>query len=1030
MRTAPRGRPELGVPSVLLGMLLAVLLAPVVAGAADPVDAALALDGSGRHQEALARLLRLAVDGSGAQAARAAAAAARIQVERRDPEAAESLARAALGRDPDQAEARRVLARIARGRGDPAGAVAELRAALAQTGDPGIGGELAEALLADARPREAAEVLAGLAEATPEDGETHALLGRARAASGDAAGAEAAFARAAGAAGTPAPLRLEALVALGHLRLGGGDPEGAREAWLRALELDPGDEAAARGLASVVPDARLRTALVDALHPAPRDLTAVDLAGIASLPQPEVALPAQVVLDERVFEVDGERLARRTVHRIVRVGTESGARSLSELYLPFDSAGEEPVIHRARTFTPDGAEHVFDRNTAFRTSPPGREEGGLHTDQRLLVLALPAVHPGSVLEVVVTFVSRGPLPEVRWSDEMSALHPFPVGLARYVVRLPPELEPRISLPDGWTEVSEAATPESPPGRVFERRAVPAFAAEDGMPPADVVHPGVVVTPAVGWGDVASWFHAGFAPRTYASAEVAARARRAVEGAGSDREGVARILHAVERDVRYVGLEFGEGAFVPVPAHEVATRRMGDCKGKTALLAAMLDVVGIRAVPALVRSGGPADLDRGSPAVRQFNHVVAWVPDVDGGLFVDPTSRDGTVGVVPPGIAGREALIVDGGGGSPRILRTPAPTAEEHRFEESVRMRLAEDGTASGEEVTVATGWLGAIYKDLYRSLGTPEVRARIRPYVDSYYGEGSLRDLEILDADRPEADFHMRLTFDGGRPAAAARDRLRLDLPPDFLEETLRVPGRPARRWPVWLDVPRQVRRIVHVTLPEGWAMPRVPDPVVRSGPAGTYALTVQARGREVEIAYSLTLREIHFPAEAWPGFLAFVDDVRAASRLVLTFARDDSRTDLARLEERLEVDPADADVLYRVGLVHLRWGRFEQAVQAFQRSLVLDAASVAAHISLASALESLERIPEAIAELRWVVDRRPRDFRSWTRLSALCERQGDLDAAVEALERSVAANPYLDETRHQLVRVTALRDALTEEHP
>ncbi|MCK6526081.1 tetratricopeptide repeat protein [Myxococcota bacterium] len=115
---------------------------------------------------------------------------------------------------------------------------------------------------------------------------------------------------------------------------------------------------------------------------------------------------------------------------------------------------------------------------------------------------------------------------------------------------------------------------------------------------------------------------------------------------------------------------------------------------------------------------------------------------------------------------------------------------------------------------------------------------------------------------------------------------------------------------------------------------------------------------------------------------------------------------------------------------MHLRWGRFEQAVQAFQRSLVIDPGSVAAHISLASALESLERIPEAIAELRWVVDRRPRDFRSWTRLSTLCERQGDLDAAVEALERSVAANPYLDETRHQLVRVTALRDALTEEHP
>jgi tetratricopeptide (TPR) repeat protein len=84
---------------------------------------------------------------------------------------------------------------------------------------------------------------------------------------------------------------------------------------------------------------------------------------------------------------------------------------------------------------------------------------------------------------------------------------------------------------------------------------------------------------------------------------------------------AMALRLVENQVRYVFLGMDLGGYTPAGADATWQRRFGDCKGKSVLLAAILNALDIKAEPALVNSGGGDGLDQRLPAMEQFDHVI-------------------------------------------------------------------------------------------------------------------------------------------------------------------------------------------------------------------------------------------------------------------------------------------------------------------------------------------------------------------------------------------------------------------------
>ncbi len=111
----------------------------------------------------------------------------------------------------------------------------------------------------------------------------------------------------------------------------------------------------------------------------------------------------------------------------------------------------------------------------------------------------------------------------------------------------------------------------------------------------------------------------------------------------DRAGAA--LQLVQQEVRYIYVGLDGGNLTPATAEETWQRRYGDCKGKTALLLALLGELGIQAEAVLANNSGFDDgFDQRLPSPRLFDHVLVRARINGADYWLDGTLPP----VVPPG----------------------------------------------------------------------------------------------------------------------------------------------------------------------------------------------------------------------------------------------------------------------------------------------------------------------------------------------------------------------------------------------
>lgn len=116
------------------------------------------------------------------------------------------------------------------------------------------------------------------------------------------------------------------------------------------------------------------------------------------------------------------------------------------------------------------------------------------------------------------------------------------------------------------------------------------------------------------------------------------------------------LQLVQQQVRYVYVGLDGGNFTPASAEETWERRYGDCKGKTAMLLALLAALDIPAEAVLVSNDDATDgIDQRLPNPGLFDHVLVRAT-IDGtSVWLDGTLPDVIEGRTEPFLAYRWVL---------------------------------------------------------------------------------------------------------------------------------------------------------------------------------------------------------------------------------------------------------------------------------------------------------------------------------------------------------------------------------------
>jgi tetratricopeptide (TPR) repeat protein len=220
--------------------------------------------------------------------------------------------------------------------------------------------------------------------------------------------------------------------------------------------------------------------------------------------------------------------------------------------------------------------------------------------------------------------------------------------------------------------------------------------------------------------------------------------------------VNRILARMSDEVRYTGMELGEGGLIPRTPAETLKRRFGDCKDKAVLLTALLRAADIPAYVALLNAGDDdLDVEESLPGFGLFNHAIVVVPGAPA-VWIDPTDPYARAGELPTPDQGRLALIA-----SPTatgLVRTPESTSADNRVVETREVFLADLGPS---RIVETSEYQGAIEHDVraaYAYQDGPAMRQALKEYAASAY---LAEDLATLDHSKPaDLSAPMRLRIE------------------------------------------------------------------------------------------------------------------------------------------------------------------------------------------------------------------------------------------------------------------------------
>ncbi|MCU1244712.1 MAG: transglutaminase domain protein, partial [Acidobacteria bacterium] len=266
----------------------------------------------------------------------------------------------------------------------------------------------------------------------------------------------------------------------------------------------------------------------------------------------------------------------------------------------------------------------------------------------------------------------------------------------------------------------------------------------------------------------------------AGAEMDKIVRDAVGTSVKRDEIIAKLLAAVQKDVRYAGVEVGEGSIVPRPPKEVLANKYGDCKDKATLLVSMLRHAGLPASVALLRAGADLDVNADLPGLGQFNHAIVYV-EGSSPMWVDPTDEFSPAGTVPVQDQGRLALIAN-----PRttaLTQVPLSDSSANRSLESRTFTLSEEGKAAVVEVTEASGADDSGQRRYAASVERKKYREGAETYVKGQYSAEALESVESTDPRDLSVPFKVTIKVaKAGRGSTGGGEAAVALFPPALLE--------------------------------------------------------------------------------------------------------------------------------------------------------------------------------------------------------------------------------------------------------
>ncbi len=504
-----------------------------------------------------------------------------------------------------------------------------------------------------------------------------------------------------------------------------------------------------------------------------------------------------------VYEYRKDESIKWTERDVTLIRTRRGAEEMSTRYVPFDPEGMEVHVNEVRVRNSDGKTIWTGHADDYFVRDDASDEG---SHKKIVHVPVVGLAPGCTLEFVRSFRLHGS--PSRFYDRRVVLgRRNPV--LRSVVEVRGDVEPLAARTTG--DIKEARKE----GRIrFTARRLPGFPREPHAPRIYRWAPTVWLTESEdSWEKVAKEYLQRIEDRLETPPAIAALAAEITETACTAEERAAAVVNWVRDNLSYKSLAFGPRAWMPERADKVAEARWGDCKGHSILLYHLMRAVGDRCHLALVSTSDDIWPER--PSSWQFDHMINFCPDFEGGRFIDAVDKGaGLDAIAPTGLAGQTALVLDPD--DPRLVALPTYPPEANRVECDRECICASDGSLHVSEVLTVKANLGGYLRRWLASATPAERKEKVIASLHRLDQRLHLEDLIAEHVDDANGPVTLRMRYRIPRALEDVDGKLIGALPALWERDYLVPPISSDRRAPVEIEMPYVFETRVRVQARDG----------------------------------------------------------------------------------------------------------------------------------------------------------------------------------------------------------------------
>ncbi len=414
---------------------------------------------------------------------------------------------------------------------------------------------------------------------------------------------------------------------------------------------------------------------------------------------------------------------RKTIYEKIKINNDGGVAKNKTLKIRFDQSYQSIYINHLNVLDENGAIIVsFDRSNAYIST----DDDGITADEdKLLNIPIPALAVGVSIEYAITVESLS-------ADHKQAFEKDP-----FVSSVATQYK-AIVINGDLSNITVHANDTLNHQQVSEKMAywdmkdLPNYKKTPLLPDFDQVFPFLQfssIQPS--WQEVGKDYLTSINDKINSSIDSQVMLNVIDESADKISNAQA-IIAFVQKQISYQAIEFGMRAQIPNTSITTLKNNYGDCKDHSVVLHDMLNKAGIKANLVLVNADN--DISTSLPTFGQFNHMIVYVPNINGGVFVDVTDKDTTLDLFsqPSNMQGYHALVLDKD--ESRIEKIPFTPPGQNVFDIQRTVDKKNNNIIYHEQATI-TGVYASIVRSYLKTIELDELESKIVSWINGYYSD-------------------------------------------------------------------------------------------------------------------------------------------------------------------------------------------------------------------------------------------------------------------------------------------------------